>query len=153
MDRPVSEAPSLRERLHARLNAARKSGEREWTLLLGTMLASVKNRELELRRPPTDEEVVEVLRKGIKQRKDSVEQYTAGHRDDLAAGEAAEIRILESFLPAAVDPAEVRAAVREAIAAGATDVGKVMRVVMPRFKGRMDGGELNKIVREELQAG
>jgi len=149
----VSAAPSLRETLQARLNTARKSGEKDWTLLLGTMLAAVKNREIELRRPPTDAEVEEVLRRGIKQRKDSVEQYTAGHRDDLAASEAAEIRMLESFLPAAVDAAEVRAAVREAIAGGARDVGKVMQIVMPRFKGRVDGKEMNQIVREELQAG
>ena len=67
--------------------------------------------------------------------------------------EAAEIRILEQFLPPAVDPAEIRAAVRAAIAAGATDIGKVMQAVMPQFKGRVDGKELNGIAREELKAG
>jgi uncharacterized protein YqeY len=89
----------------------------------------------------------------VKTRKESVEQFTAAKRLDLAEKEAAEIRMLETFLPAAADAGEVRAAVRAAIAAGATDIGKVMQAVMPQFKGRVDGKELNGIAREELKAG
>ncbi len=135
------------------MNAARKAQVKHRTLLLGTVLAALKNREIELRRPATDDEVVEVLRKGIKSRRESVEQYTAAKRMDLADREAAEIKILEEFLPPAVDPAEIRAAVRAAMAAGAADLGKVMAQVMPRFKGRADGKQINQIAREELQAG
>lgn len=135
------------------MNAARKAQSKDRTLLLGTILAALKNREIELLRPATDDEVVEVVRKGIKSRRESVEQYTAAKRMDLADREAAEIKILEEFLPPAVDPAEIRAAVREAIAAGAADLGKVMAQVMPRFKGRADGKQVNQIAREELQTG
>jgi uncharacterized protein YqeY len=135
------------------MNAARKAQDRDRTLVLGTILAGLKNREIELRRPATDEEVVEVLRKGIKMRREAVEQYTAARRQDLADVEQAQIRVLEEFLPPAVDPEEIRAAVRAAIAGGATDVGKVMGQVLPRFKGRADGKVINGIVREELQAG
>ncbi len=135
------------------MNAARKAQHKDRTLVLGTILASLKNREIELRRPVTDEEVLEVLRKGIKTRRESVEQYTAGNRPDLAATERSQIQVLEEFLPPAVDPDEIRAAVRAAIAAGAKDVGKVMGQVVPGFKGRADGRTVNQIVREELQGG
>ncbi|HXE58480.1 MAG TPA: GatB/YqeY domain-containing protein [Gemmatimonadales bacterium] len=149
----MSDRSELALTLQERLNAARKAQDKPRALLLGTILAAVKNREIELRRPPTDEEVVEVLRKGIKTRRESVEQYRAAAREDLAEKEAAEIRMLEEFLPPAADPAEIRAAVREAIAAGATDLGRVMGQVMPRFKGRADGKLINQIAREELQVG
>jgi len=94
-----------------------------------------------------------VVRKGIKIRREAVEQYTAGGRQDLVDAEQAQVRILEEFLPPAVDPEEIRAAVREVIAGGARDVGKVMGQVLPRFKGRAEGKLINQIVREELQAG
>lgn len=135
------------------MNAARKAQNKDRTLVLGTILSSLKNREIDLRRPATDEEVVEVLRKGIKIRREAVEQFTAAKRQDLADVEQAQILVLEEFLPPAVDPAEIRAAVRAAIAGGATDVGKVMGQVLPKFKGRADGKVINGIVREELQAG
>jgi uncharacterized protein len=149
----VSPAAELGEQLRAALNAARKSQDKGRTLVLGTILANLKNREIELRRPPTDEEVVDVLRKGIKTRRESVEQYAKAGRQDLAGNEEGQIRILEEFLPPAVDPAEIRAAVREAITGGAKDIGKVMGQVLPRFKGRAEGKLINQIVREELQAG
>lgn len=135
------------------MNAARKAQDKDRTLVLGTILASLKNRQIELRRPVTDDETVEVLRKGIKTRRESVEQYEAAGRADLVANETGQIRVLEEFLPPAADPAEIRAAVRAAIAAGATDIGKVMAQVLPRFKGKADGKVINGIVREELQAG
>lgn len=150
---PVSPEPSKAGALRAALNAARKAQDKDRTLVLGTILANLKNREIELRRTPTDDEVVEVVRKGIKTRRESVEQYTAGKRPDLAAAEQNQIAVLEEFLPPAVDPAEVRAAVREVIAGGARDIGKVMGQVLPRFKGRVEGKLVNQIVREELQAG
>jgi hypothetical protein len=139
--------------LRAALNAARKAQDKDRTLVLGTILANLKNREIELRRPASDDEVVDVLRKGIKIRREAVEQYTAGGRDDLARVETAQIKVLEEFLPAAVPPEEIRAAVRKAIAAGASDIGKVMAQVMPHYKARADGKLINQIVREELQAG
>jgi uncharacterized protein YqeY len=139
--------------LRAALNAARKSQDKARALVLGTILASLKNRELELNRNPTDDEVVEVIRKGIKLRREAAEQFSAAQRADLADVERNQIKVLEEFLPPAVDPAEIRAAARAAIAAGAKDLGRVMSVVMPKFKGRADGKLINEIVREELQAG
>jgi uncharacterized protein len=135
------------------LNAARKAQDKDRTLVLGTILANLKNREIELRRPATDDEVMEVLRKGVKTRRESLEQYTAAGRQELAQVETAQIKVLEEFLPAAVSPEEIRAAVKQAIAVGAGDVGKVMAQVMPQFKGRADGKVINQIVREELQKG
>jgi uncharacterized protein YqeY len=135
------------------MNAARKAQDKDRTLVLGTILANLKNREIDLRRPATDEEVVEVLRKGIKIRREAIEQYTAGGRTDLADAEQAQIAVLEEFLPPAVDPEEIRAAVREVIAGGAKELGKVMGQIVPRYKGRADGKLINQIVREELQAG
>ena len=143
----------LADSLRAALNAARKSQEKARALVLGTILANLKNRELELARSPTDDEVVEVIRKGIKLRREAFEQFTKAQRNDLADVELNQIKVLEAFLPPAVDPAEIRAAARAAIAAGATDLGRVMGVVMPQFKARADGKLINQIVREELQAG
>jgi uncharacterized protein YqeY len=144
---------SLPQTLQAALNSARRAKDKDRTLVLGTILANLKNRQIELQRDVTDDEVVEVVRKGIKTRRESVEQYNAGNRPELAEKELAQIRVLEEFLPPAADPADIRAAVREAIAAGAKDVGKIMGAVMPRFKGRADGKLINQIAREELQAG
>ena len=143
----------MADTLRAAMNAARKAQDKDRTLVLGTILANLKNREIDLRRPATDEEVVEVLRKGIKIRREAIEQYQAGGRTDLADVEQAQIAVLEEFLPPAVDPEEIRAAVREVIAGGAKDLGKVMGQIVPRYKGRADGKLINQIVREELQAG
>jgi uncharacterized protein len=146
-------ASGVADALRAAMNAARKAQDKDRTLVLGTILANLKNREIDLRRPATDEEVVEVLRKGIKIRREAIEQYQAGGRSDLADAEQAQIAVLEEFLPPAVDPEEIRAAVREVIAGGAKDLGKVMGQIVPRYKGRADGKLINQIVREELQAG
>ena len=150
---PVSPEPSLSNTLRAAMNAARKAQDKDRTLVLGTILANLKNREIELRRPASDDEVAEVLRKGIKIRREAIEQYAAGGRKDLAEAESAQIKVLEEFLPAAVEPEEIRAAVRDAIGGGAKDIGKVMAQVMPKYKGRADGKLINQIAREELQAG
>jgi len=143
-------APSLADRLRAAMNEARKQRDQARTLLLSTILSDIKNREIELNHTPTDDETAEVLRRGVKRRRESVEAYEKAGRTELADREKAEIKALEEFLPASVAPEEIRAAVREAIAGGATDMGKVMGAVMPRFKGRADGKLVNQIVREEL---
>lgn len=143
---------SLVARIQAELNVARKAQDKPALLLLGTVLSDFRNREIELRRDLTDDDAVEVVRRGIKKRRESIEMYTAGGRGDLAAQEAAEVAMLERYLPARVDPAEIRAAVRAAIAAGAANIGAVMGRVMPAFKGRAEGGEISEIAREELAA-
>ena len=149
----MSVVADLATTLRTALVAARKSQRKDRTLVLSTILANLKNRELELNRPATDADVVDVLRKGIKLRRDAADQYVKAGRHELADAEAAQITILEEFLPAQADPAEIRAAVREAIAGGARDIGKVMGAVLPRFQGRADGKAVNQIAREELAAG
>jgi uncharacterized protein len=149
----VSPESSVGEALRAAMNAARRAQDKDRTLVLGTILSNLKNRELEIRRSLTDDDVIEVLRKGIKTRRESVEQYAAANRPALAEVERSQIKVLEEFLPPAVDPEEIRTAVRAVIATGAKDIGKVMGQVVPAFKGRADGKVINQIVREELQAG
>jgi len=145
-------APSLADRLRAAMNEARKQRDQARTLLLSTILSDIKNREIELTHTPTDDETAEVLRRGVKKRRESVEAYEKAGRTDMAATEAAEIKVLEGFLPAAVSADEIRVVVREAIAGGASEMGKLMGAVMPKFKGRADGKLVNQIVREELAA-
>jgi uncharacterized protein YqeY len=141
---------ALLGRLQADLNAARKAQEKGQVLLLGTILADARNREIELKRDLTDDDVTEVLRRGIKKRRESIEMYEKGGRVDLANTERTEVDALGKYLPAAVADDEIRSAVVAAIDAGATNVGAVMGAVMPRFKGRAEGGTINAIVREEL---
>lgn len=143
---------SLFERLQGDLNAARKAQDKPTTLVLGTIISDAKNRRIEERRDLTDDEVVEVVRKGIKRRRESVEMYR-GKRDDLAQKEQEEIAVLERYLPPAVGDDEVRGAVRAAIDGGAANIGAVMGAVMARYKGRVEGGVINRIAREELAKG
>ena len=140
----------LLTRLQGDLVAARKGQDKARTLLLSTILSDVKNRRIELQRDPTDDDVVDVVRKGIKRRRESIEMYTNGGRADLADKERAEAAALEGYLPAQVSDAELRAAVQSAIAGGAANIGAVMGKVMPQFKGRAEGGAINAIAREEL---
>jgi uncharacterized protein YqeY len=140
-------------RLQSALVTARKAQDKERTLVLSTLVAQVKDHELKLSAPLTDADVVDVLRKGVKTRGDSIEQYEKAGRPELAARERAQVQVIEEFLPAAVDPAEIRAAAQAAVAAGAKDVGAVMKALMPQFKGRADGKLINELAREALQAG
>ena len=141
---------SLLDRVQSELNAARKAQDKPLLLLLGTILSDIKNREIELKRAVTDDDAREVVRRGIKRRRESIEMYTTGARLDLAEKESAEVAMLERYLPPQVDPEEIRAAVRAAMAGGAANVGAIMGKVMPAFKGRAEGGQISAIVREEL---
>ena len=140
----------LNARLQGDLNASRKAQDKAATLLLGTVLSEVKNRRIELRRDPSDADVVDVLRKAIKKRRESIEMYDKAGRADLADKERSESQALEKYLPPAVSDDEIRAAVRSAIEEGAANIGAVMGKVLPQFKGRAEGGTINAIAREEL---
>jgi len=142
--------PPLAARLQGDLNAARKSQDKPLVLLLGTVLADIRNREIELKRDLTDDDVTDVLRRGIKKRRESIEMYDKGGRADLAATERNEVESLGKYLPASVSEDEIREAVLAAINEGATNVGAVMGKVMPRFKGRAEGGTINAVVRDQL---
>jgi uncharacterized protein YqeY len=141
---------ALAGRLQADLNTARKGGDKARTLLLGTVLADVRNREIELRRDLTDDDVIDVLGRAIKKRRESIDMFTKGNREDLAQKERSEVEMLSGYLPAAVSEDELRAAVRAAIAGGAKNIGAVMGKVLPQFKGRAEGGTISAIAKEEL---
>jgi uncharacterized protein YqeY len=143
---------TLLERLQADQAAARRAQQKERVMTLGMLVSELRNRELELRRELTDEDATDVVRKGIKRRKEAVLMYEKAARADLAGKEAAEAALLEAYLPASVDPEELRGAIRAAIAGGAGNVGAVMARVMPAFKGRADGSTINAMAREELAA-
>jgi uncharacterized protein YqeY len=140
-------------RLRADQITSRKAADKDRTLVLGTVLASLKNKELEGDTPVDDAVVVDILRKQIKQRLDSVDQYRKGAREDLATKEEFEIGVLKGYLPPEADPDEMRAVARGAVAAGTIEIGKLMAVLMGRFKGKADGKVINQIAREALQQG
>jgi uncharacterized protein len=141
---------ALSERLREDLNAARRSRERLRVAVLSMTISEVRNVEIELGREATDAEVVDVVNRAVKRRREAVEQMRAAARMELAAKEEEEARILTAYLPTQLTEDEVRALVRASIAAGATNMGDVMAAVMPRLKGRFDGREANRIVRDEL---
>jgi uncharacterized protein YqeY len=140
----------LKTRLQKDLNDSRKQRDKARTLVLSTALADVKNREIEFGGALPDEELVRVLTRAIKQRKEAADQMRSGGREELARKEESEAELLASYLPQGLSEEEVRRVVREAIAAGANALGPLMGQVMPRIRGRFDGKEANRIAREEL---
>ena len=98
----------------------------------------------------TNDDVLDVVGKGIKKRRESADLYAKNQREDLAANERAEIALFEKYMPAAASEDEVKAAILAAITGGATNVGAVMGQVLPKFKGRIDGGALSAMVRAAL---
>jgi uncharacterized protein len=140
----------LGERLRADLNAARRERDRLKMSVLTMTLSEVRNREIELGRAAADADVLEVIGRAVKQRREAAAQIRAAGRAELADQEDREAALLLPYLPAQLTEDEVRSLVREALAGGATNVGAVMSAVMPKLKGRFDGRETNRIVREEL---
>lgn len=140
----------LKETIRADLNQARRDRDKPRTLVLTTFLAEIRNREIELGREASDEDVLALAGSAIKRRREAAEQMRAAGRSELAEREDAEAEMLKHYLPQQLSEEEVRTLVREAIAGGAGDLGAVMKQVMPRVKGRFDGRELNLIVREAL---
>ena len=141
---------SLMEQLRADLTTARKDRDKLRTTTLSTFLSEVKNREIDQGRPAADDDVRGLLTTAIKRRREASEQMRAGSRVELAEKEEQEAALLQAYLPPALGQDEVRALIRDAVAGGASDVGGVMKAVMPRTKGRFDGKELNRLVREAL---
>jgi len=140
----------LSEQIRADLTSAMKARDAERTSNLRMLQAAVKNEQINLGHELTDEEVLSVIRKAVKQRQESVEQYMKGNRPELAAKEAAEMAMLKEYLPPELPDEELEAAVREIVAAtGAQskkDMGKVMKEATARFKGRADGRKIQEIV-------
>jgi uncharacterized protein len=144
----------LTDQLQADMKDAMRGGEAVRRDTLRMAIAAVQNAAKDKRAGLTDDEVLAVLTRQVKTRRESITAYRDGGRDDLADKEQAEIEVLVPYLPEQLDEAEVRALVIEAIAAtGARspmDMGRVMSELMPRVKGRADGKLVSSIVNEEL---
>jgi uncharacterized protein len=141
---------TISEKMREDLNIARRERDKLRTLVLGMTLSEAKNREIELGRALSDEEFTEIVGRAIKRRRESSEQFRAANRTELADKEEQEAGLLKGYLPEQLTEAEVRGFVRDAVAAGATTMGAVMAAVMPKVKGKFDGRETNRIVKEEL---
>lgn len=143
-------ASELKTRIQSDLNAARKDRDKGRTLVLSTVLSEIRNKEIDTGEELEDDGVVGVITRAIKQRKDAAEQMRDAGREELAEREEAQIEVLSDYLPEGLDEDEVRTMVRELIESGADEMGPLMGRLMPRIRGRFDGKEANRIVREEL---
>ncbi|MCX7977777.1 MAG: GatB/YqeY domain-containing protein [Bdellovibrionaceae bacterium] len=145
----------IREQIMADIKSAMKDKDNLKVSALRFLQSAIKNREIELRpQPMSEEEAFGVLKRMIKQRKESIEQYKAGGREDLVQQETAELKVLESYLPPQMGPEQVEAIVVEVVAAlGAKtikDMGPVMKEVQARTKGSADNKLISEIVRAKL---
>lgn len=162
---------TLKEKINQDFKDAFKAKEELKVSVLRLLSSSIKNKETEKRTKLAksgtqdeavlvkasqleDEEVLAVIGTEVKRRKDSIEQYKAGGRPELVTQEEAELKILSVYLPEPMGEETVRQivveSIKEAGVASAADLGKVMKVLMPKVKGRADGGMVNRIVKEEL---
>jgi uncharacterized protein YqeY len=144
----------LKQRLQDEMKAAMKGGDKQRLGVIRLMLAAVKQREVDDRAELTDDQILAVLDKMVKQRRDSATQYEQAGRAELAAQENYEIGVIQEFLPAALSEAEIAEIVTEAIAAAGAasmkDMGKVMGIVKPRVQGRADVGAVSALVKTRL---
>jgi uncharacterized protein len=155
MDPPMS----LKTRLTDDMKAAMKAGDKDTLGVIRLANAAIKQREVDERIELDDAQVLAVLEKMVKQRKDSVSQYSAAGREDLAEIERAEIVVIERYLPEKLGEAEIDAAIDAAIASmldksggaiGPADMGKLMGVLKPRLAGQADMGEVSRRVKQRL---
>jgi uncharacterized protein YqeY len=144
----------LREKIDADTKGALKSGAKDKVSTLRMLNAALKNKQIDKRGALTEEEVVETVRSLIKQRKDSIEQFAKGGRQDLVDKETAEVAVLQAYLPPQLSREELDAMVRDAIARtgaqGAKDMGKVMKALIPMVGGRADGRLVSELVKNAL---
>jgi hypothetical protein len=144
----------LRLQIQDDMKTAMKAGDKRRLGAVRLILAAVKQREVDERKELTDPEVLAVLEKMLKQRRDSISQYEQAGRTDLAEQEAFEVGVIQGYMPAALGDAEIAALIEEAIAAtGAkamADMGKVMAIVKPKIQGRADMGAVSARVKQRL---
>jgi uncharacterized protein YqeY len=145
---------ALKERITEDMKTAMRAAEKERLGTVRLLLAAIKQREVDERITLDDGQVLAVIEKMIKQRREAISQFESGGRSDLVAKETAEIGVLQAYLPAQLSPAEIDALIAEAIAAtGAAsvkDMGKVMGFVRPKAQGRADMGALSARIKQKL---
>ena len=147
---------SLSERIEKDYVAAFKAKKTDEVAVLRMLKAAVKNKQVELRRELADNEVLDVVARQVKQRQESIDQFRAANRNDLAEIEERELLVLRSYLPTPLSPEELEKAVVSTIqalgASGMQDMGKVMGAILGEFAGRVDGKELSALVRARLSS-
>lgn len=146
---------SLQQRLDGDLKTAMKSSDSLKTSVLRMVKAAIKNKQVEKRKELSDEEIISVLSTLTKQRRESIDLFSKGGREDLAEKERQELAMLQLYLPGQLSPEDLDRIIMEAInessAEGVKDIGKVMRLIMPRVQGAADGKVVNQRVKELLE--
>ncbi|HVE72659.1 MAG TPA: GatB/YqeY domain-containing protein [Thermoanaerobaculia bacterium] len=141
---------NLTDQIRADLTAAMKAQEKERLSVIRMLQSAMKNEQIHLGHELSDEEAMSVIRKAVKQRQDSIEQYSNAGRTELADKERSEMGILKTYLPAELSEEELESGLREIIAstgaASKKDLGKVMKEATARYKGRADGKKIQEIV-------
>jgi len=142
--------PTLSEQIRADLTSAMKAQEKERLSTLRMLQSAIKNEQINAGHELSDEEAMTVIRKAVKQRQDSIEQFTKGNRPELAEKERVEMELLKTYLPPELTDEEIESGVREIVAStGAQskkDMGKVMKEATARYRGRVDGKKIQEIV-------
>ncbi len=142
------------EKIRQDLTTAMKADDKVRVSTLRMLLADLHNEEIELRRELRDEDVARIVKRSMRQREESIRDFSRGGREDLVENEEQELAILQEYAPAMMEEEEVEKYVNEAIAeVGASeprDLGRVMAAVMPKLAGKAEGGVVNRIVREKL---
>lgn len=145
---------TLREKINDDMKAAMKARESDKLAAIRLLQAALKQKEVDERIELTDDLVLSIIEKMLKQRKDSIEQYTAGNRPDLVAREQFEVGVLSAYMPTQLSDAEVSAildgVIAETGASSAKDMGKVMNALRPMVAGRADMGKLSAVVKARL---
>jgi len=145
---------TLKQRIVEDMKSAMRAKDKERLATVRSILAVIKQQEVDTRKDVDDKDIIVLLDKMCKQRKDSIEQYTAAQRDDLVAIEQKELAIIQTYLPEQMSDADIEALIAEAIsetgASSMKDMGKVMAFIKPKAQGRADMGQLSGKVKEAL---
>lgn len=145
---------SLKEKINTEMKDALKGGEKTRLWALRMLLSAIRYQEIEDKKELSDDEIIVVVGREIKKRKEAAEEYRKGKREELAEKEEQEAEILSAYMPPQLSHSEVEQIIKEAIGEvqpmGPGDMGKVMAKVMPRVKGRADGKKVNEKVREMM---
>tara|TARA_B100000315_G_scaffold260919_1_gene327346 strand:- start:8322 stop:8768 length:447 start_codon:yes stop_codon:yes gene_type:complete len=145
----------ISEQIQKQMHSAMKSGDKDKVLTLRTLSAKLKDRKIDKGEALTEAEEIKVLQTAAKQRKESIELFKQGERQDLVKAESEELAIIEEYLPKQMSEEEVTILVKKSLqesgASGPADMGKVMSVIMKEVAGRADGKMIQKLVMENLQ--
>lgn len=147
---------SIKAQITEDMKTAMRSQDKERLATIRLILAAFKQKEVDERIELTDENVLAILDKMVKQRRDSIKEFEAGNRQDLADKEKQEVAVIQAYLPSQLSESEISAlvdaAIKEAGATGAKDMGKVMGLLKPKVQGRADVGAVSNLVKQKLSA-